>query len=101
MKIDTVNNKFKLSHRDINSIAYTEYFRQTGIKWMLGIIVVALLAQVGRVWLPVLPLIVVYSVMGILCVWFLVIYTKGQNKHRKKLWEQLHAAGLTDDSGEE
>lgn len=98
--IDKEHNKFKLSHRDINSISNSEYFRKTGIKWVLGIIIVALLSQGIRIWFSDLSVIITYSVLGVVLVWILVVYTRGQNKHRKQLWTKLAEAGLADDSEE-
>ena len=85
---------FKITKSDLNAIAYSEYFRKQGIKWVMGIIIIALLTQLARILLPVIPLIVVYGLLVLAFAWIMIIYTKGQNRHKRKLWKDLEDAGV-------
>jgi MFS superfamily sulfate permease-like transporter len=96
MIIDKQAGKIKLTKGNVNTIAFSEFFAKSGIKWVLGMVVVALLLQICRIFLASIPLIIAYVVFIGLFIWMVLIYTKKQNLYRKGLWQDLKELGFTD-----
>jgi hypothetical protein len=97
MKIDKDTRHIQFTNGDVNIIAFTDYLRKGGIKWIIAIIALAMLSQVCRIFMTTVPLIIAYSVLSIAFVVILTIYTKKQNKYRKHIWQVLKDAGVVDD----
>lgn len=97
MKIDKDTRHIQFTNGDVNIIAFTDYLRKGGIKWVIAIILLAILSQVCRIFLPIIPLIVSYGIISVVCVAILVVYTKQQNKYRKHIWQALKDAGVVGD----
>lgn len=97
MKIDKGTKHIQFTNGDVNIIAFTDYLRKGGIKWIIAIIFLAILSQICRIFLATVPLIISYSVISVAFVIILIIYTKAQNKYRKHIWQVLKDAGVVDD----
>jgi hypothetical protein len=97
MKIDKATHNIKLSKGNINSVAYSEYFAKSGIKLVMGMIIVALVSQICRIFLDMVPLIFVNLIFGGLFIWLLSLYTLKQKKYHKALWQDLKDIGAVMD----
>jgi len=86
----------KFSKDDINAVANSRFYRKTGIK-LLMLVVIALLAfSILTNNFRILPINVYYGLCAGLAVGFVYLYSRKQSKARKELWKEIGREEIED-----
>ena len=80
---------FKLTKSDINAIANNRYYRRTGVKILMGAVIILLALSIMANNLQFLPPAVFYGLCGASAIALVYLYSSGQAKTRKSLWRAI------------
>jgi len=88
----TSEQPMKFTKADISAVANARYFRKSGITLLMGLLIIMLLLSIAvKSFVVMIPLYynLYYTVVGLIALAFIWVYSRGQSKIRKELWRQL------------
>lgn len=82
-------NPVRFSKDDINAVANNRFYRKTGLKILMGAIIILLALSMLVNYLQVIHPYVYYGLCGVTAIVFVYIYSSKQAKARKELWREI------------
>ena len=82
----------KFTKADINSVASGRFYRTTGVKMLMGLVIIILAVAVVVKYIPNMTTLhynIYYTLCGAVALGFIYIYSRKQAKIRKDLWKQI------------
>ena len=82
----------KFSKSDINAVANARFYRKTGVKLLMGLLIIVLTIAVAVKWIPNMTELhynIYITLCGVIALVFIYVYSRKQSKVRKELWRQL------------
>lgn len=85
-------DKVKFSKEDINAVANGRFYRRTGVKMVMALIIILLSLATAMKYIPNVTIVgynIFYTLLGGIALAFIYIYSRKQSKVRKELWKQI------------
>ena len=82
----------KFTKADINSVASGRFYRTTGVKMLMGLLIIILAVAVAMGYIPNMTALhynIYYTFCGAIGLGFIYIYSRKQARVRKELWRQI------------
>lgn len=79
----------KFSKSDINAVANNRFYRKTGLKLLMGAVIILLGLSMLTNNFQVINPYVYYGLCGITAIVFVYVYSSKQAKARKELWHEI------------
>lgn len=84
----------RFTKQDINAVANNRFYRRTGVKLLMLLIIVVLGLAVFTTTFKLIPIPIYYGLSGLAAAIIFYIYSKKQQKARKEFWDSIEGGGI-------